>query len=37
MKQKFSILKKHLNVSHETLEKFVVYFELLSLWQNKII
>ena len=35
MKQKFSILKKYLNVSHETLEKFVVYFELLSLWQNK--
>ena len=35
MKQKFSILKKHINVSHETLEKLVIYFELLSFWQKK--
>ena len=35
MKQKFSIFKKHINVSHETLEKLVIYFELLCLWQKK--
>ena len=35
MKQKFSLFKKHINVSHETLEKLVIYFELLSLTQKK--
>ena len=35
MKQKFSLFKKHINVSHETLEKLVIYFELLSFWQKK--
>ena len=32
---RFSILRKHINVSHETLEKLVIYFELLILWQQK--
>ena len=35
MKEKFSILKKHINVSHETLEKLVIYFDLLNFWQKK--
>ena len=35
MTNKFSILKKHINVSHETLQKLIIYFELLSLWQKK--
>ena len=35
MKQKFSIFKKHINVSHETLEKLVIYYELLNFWQKK--
>ena len=35
MKHKFDILKKHINVSHETLEKLVIYFELLCYWQKK--
>ena len=35
MKQKFSTFRKHINVSCETLEKLVVYFELLSFWQKK--
>ncbi len=35
MKGKFSKLKKHINVSHETLEKLVIYFDLLNFWQKK--
>ena len=35
MKEKFSRLKKHVNVSHETLEKLVIYFDLLNVWQKK--
>ena len=35
MKQNFSIFKKHINVSHETLEKLLVYHELLHYWQKK--
>ena len=35
MKEKLSLLKKHINVSHETLEKLVIYFELLTSWQKK--
>ncbi len=35
MKKKFSRLKKHINVSHETLEKLVIYFDLLNFWQKK--
>ena len=35
MKHKFNIFKKHINVSCETLEKLVIYFELLCLWQKK--
>ena len=35
MKEKFSILKKHINVSHETLEKLVIYLDLLTFWQKK--
>ena len=35
MKQKFDIFKKHINVSRETLEKLVIYFELLCFWQKK--
>ena len=35
MLEKFSILRKHINVSHETLEKLIIYFELLSFWQKK--
>ena len=35
MLKKFSILKKHINVSHETLEKLDIYFDLLTIWQKK--
>ena len=35
MKHKFNIFKKHINVSCETLEKLVIYFELLCFWQKK--
>ncbi len=35
MKQEFSIFKKYINVSCETIEKLVIYFELLSFWQKK--
>jgi len=35
MKQKFSFFKNHINVSHETLEKLVIYFDLLNIWQKK--
>ena len=35
MKQNFSLFKKKINVSHETLEKLVIYLELLCLWQKK--
>ena len=35
MKHKFDIFKKHIDVSCETLEKLVIYFELLCLWQKK--
>ena len=35
MKGKFSKLKKHINVSHETLEKLIIYFDLLNVWQKK--
>ncbi len=33
--KRFSILRKHVNVSHETLEKLIIYFELLISWQKK--
>ena len=36
MKEKFSILKKYINVSHETLEKLIIYCDLLNMWQKKI-
>jgi len=35
MKQKFDIFKKHINVSCETLEKLIIYYELLCSWQKK--
>ena len=35
MKHKFSIFKNHINVSRETLEKLVIYSELLCFWQEK--
>ena len=35
MVKKFSILKQHINVSCETLEKLVIYFELLCFWQKR--
>ena len=35
MKQRFSIFKKHINVSCETFEKLVIYHELLCQWQKK--
>ena len=35
MKEKFSTLKQHVNVSHETLEKLDIYFDLLTIWQKK--
>ena len=33
--EKLSVLRKHTNVSRETLEKLIIYFELLSSWQKK--
>ena len=33
--KRFSILRKHVNISHETLEKLIIYFELLISWQKK--
>ena len=36
MKHKFTIFKNHINVSCETLEKLVIYSELLCFWQKKI-
>ena len=35
MKHQFSIFKKHINVSCETLEKLSIYYKLLFLWQKK--
>ena len=35
MKKKFAIFKKHIDVSCETLEKLIIYFELLCFWQKK--
>ncbi len=35
MREGFSRFKKHIHVSHETLEKLVIYFELLNVWQEK--
>ena len=35
MKHNFSTFKKHINVSCETLEKLVIYSELLYSWQKK--
>ena len=35
MKHNFSTFKKHINVSCETLEKLVIYSELLYFWQKK--
>mgnify|MGYP001238644898 FL=1 len=35
MKHSFSIFKNHINVSCETLEKLVIYSELLCFWQKK--
>ena len=35
MKHSFSIFKNHINVSCETLEKLVIYYELLCFWQKK--
>ena len=35
MNHKFDIFKKHINVSCETLDKLVIYFELLCFWQKK--
>ena len=35
MKHNFSIFKKHINVSCETLERLVIYSELLCFWQKK--
>ena len=35
MTEKFSNLKKYINVSHETLERLVIYFDLLNIWQKK--
>ena len=35
MKERFSRLKKYIHVSHETLEKLVIYFDLLNVWQKK--
>ena len=36
MKHKFAIFKKYINVSCETLEKLIIYSELLCFWQKKI-
>ena len=35
MKHNFSIFKKNINVSCETLEKLVIYSKLLFFWQKK--
>ena len=35
MQEIFSTFKKHINVSCETLEKLVIYFELLCFWQKR--
>ena len=35
MKHKFAIFKKYINVSCETLEKLIIYSELLCFWQKK--
>ena len=35
MKQEFSIFKKYINVSCETLEKLVIYLDLLTIWQKQ--
>ena len=35
MNEKLSTLKQHINVSCETLEKLVIYFDLLNVWQKK--
>lgn len=35
MNHNFSIFKKHINVSHETLEKLGIYSKLLFFWQKK--
>ena len=35
MKDKFLTLKQHINVSCETLEKLVIYLDLLTIWQKK--
>ena len=35
MKKKFSILKQHIDVSCETLDKLIIYFDLLTMWQKK--
>tara|TARA_B100000575_G_scaffold291970_2_gene299153 strand:- start:99 stop:746 length:648 start_codon:yes stop_codon:yes gene_type:complete len=35
MKHEFNIFKKYINVSCETLEKLVIYYELLCFWQKK--
>ena len=35
MNDRFSRLKKHVHVSHETLEKLVIYSDLLNVWQKK--
>ena len=35
MKHSFSTFKKYINVSCETLEKLVIYSELLCFWQKK--
>ena len=35
MKEKFFKFKQHINVSCETLEKLVTYYELLCFWQKK--
>ena len=35
MKINFNNLKKSIDVSHETLEKLIIYSELLHLWQKK--
>ncbi len=35
MKEKFFKFKQHINVSCETLQKLVIYFDLLTIWQKK--
>ena len=34
-KKNFSLLKKNVNVSHETIEKLNIYHDLLFYWQDK--